>query len=79
MQEKEIIENEDNKLDNKTSLNDILESEEFQKMYAKMHTPWKRRYEKVNRNSICPFCDSGKKFKNCECYEKYKNTPIYTL
>ena len=79
MQEKIDIEETNNKLDNEKPLNDILESEEFQRMYAKMHTPWKRRYEKVNRNSICPFCSSGKKFKNCECYEKYKNTPIYTL
>lgn len=71
MQEKVNIE--------ETGLKSLIESEEFQKMYAKMHTPWKRRYDKIRRNEICPFCDSGKKFKNCECYEKYKSTPIYTI
>ena len=57
----------------------FMETPEFQHMYQKMHTPWKRRADKINRNDICPFCDSGKKFKNCECFEKYKNTPIYTV
>ena len=79
MQEKEIIENEDNKLDDKISLNDILESEEFQQIYLKMHTPWKRIDRKINRNEICPLCNSGKKFKNCECYKTYINSPKYTI
>jgi len=60
-------------------LKSITDSPDFQRMWAKMHTPWKRRTDKIGRNDICPFCDSGKKFKNCECYIKYKNTPIYTI
>lgn len=60
-------------------LKEIMDSPDFQKMWAKMHTPWKRRHDKISRNEICPFCNSGKKFKNCECYEKYKNTPPYTI
>lgn len=28
--------------------------------------------KKVNRNEICPYCDSGKKFKKCKCYNKNK-------
>ena len=60
-------------------LKSITDNPDFQRMYAKMHTPWHRRADKVRRNDICPFCDSGKKFKNCECYEKYKHTPRYTI
>ena len=44
---------------------------EWQEMYAKMHTPFKREYRKVGRNEICPFCDSGLKFKHCECSQTY--------
>lgn len=70
---------EESKKFSKDDLKAVMDSPEFQRMYAKMHTPWHRRSKKLNRNSICPFCNSGKKFKNCECYEKYKNTPIYTI
>lgn len=44
---------------------------EWQEMYTKMHTPFKREYSKVGRNEICPFCDSGLKFKHCECFQTY--------
>jgi uncharacterized protein YecA (UPF0149 family) len=44
---------------------------EWQEMYTKMHTPFKREYSKVGRNEICPFCDSGLKFKHCECFKTY--------
>lgn len=46
-----------------------------------MHTPWKRRYRKISTNEVCPFCDSGKKFKKCNCTKAigYKNTPILTV
>lgn len=60
-------------------LTPLMKDPEFQKMYAKMHTPWHRRGTKISRNDICPFCNSGKKFKNCECYEQYKITPKYTI
>ena len=50
---------------------------EWQEMYAKMHTPFKREYRKVGRNEICPFCDSGLKFKHCECSQKYGEQVSY--
>ena len=31
------------------------------------HTPKVRKYRKVGRNEICPFCDSGLKYKHCAC------------
>lgn len=48
----------------------ILENEDFGRMWMKMHTPWVRRNKKVYRNDICPYCDSGLKYKKCECYKK---------
>lgn len=63
----------------KEDLKTLMENPDFQKMWAKMHTPWHRRSNKIGRNEICPFCNSGKKFKNCECYEKYNTTPKYTI
>ena len=50
---------------------------EWQEMYTKMHTPFKREYRKVGRNEICPFCDSGLKFKHCECSQKYGEQTNY--
>lgn len=32
----------------------------------------KRMFKKVNRNDQCP-CGSGKKFKNCECFNREKS------
>jgi len=60
-------------------MKDELNYEDFIRIYKKMHTPWKRRYSKINRNDVCPFCNSGLKFKKCECYEKFKITPLYTI
>lgn len=50
---------------------------EWQEMYVKMHTPFKREYRKVGRNEICPFCDSGLKFKHCECSQIYGEQVSY--
>ena len=50
---------------------------EWQEMYTKMHTPFKREDRKVGRNEICPFCDSGLKFKHCECYKTYGEQTSY--
>lgn len=50
---------------------------EWKEMYTKMHTPFKREYRKVGRNEICPFCDSGLKFKHCECYKTYGEQTSY--
>lgn len=49
-------------------------SPELVEMWHRLHTPLVREHRKVGRNEICPFCDSGKKFKHCECYAKYKTT-----
>lgn len=75
MQDEKNLETENNELDKVPD----IDLKEFERIYRKMHTPWKRRYRKISRNEVCPFCDSGKKFKNCECYEQYINTPIYTI
>ena len=63
------------------ALKGITEDPDFQKMWKKMHTPWKRRYRKISPNEVCPFCSSGKKFKKCTCTKAigYKNTPILTV
>lgn len=50
---------------------------EWQEMYTKIHTPFKREYSKVGRNETCPFCDSGLKFKHCECYKTYGEQVSY--
>ena len=36
----------------------------------------KRMYKKISRNDLCP-CGSGKKFKNCECYERFGESKQY--
>ena len=77
MQEQHLEENLSQ--DPKVNLQELIESEEFQRMYAKMHTPWVRRHKKVGRNEICPFCNSGKKYKNCECSKNAEEIPEYTL
>ena len=51
--------------------------EEWRRMMFKVHTPFKREYRKVGRNEICPFCDSGLKFKHCECYQKFGQQSNY--
>lgn len=61
-----------------SAINELFNNEDFVNMWVKMHTPKVRRYRKVGRNEICPFCDSGLKFKQCECstkeeYEEYKS------
>lgn len=50
---------------------DMLSNEDFQRVFMKLHTPL-QAIDKVNRNDICPFCDSGKKFKKCDCYNTRK-------
>lgn len=43
---------------------------EYAELYKIAHTP-SIRVPEPGRNDICPYCDSGKKFKNCSCYNKY--------
>jgi len=52
--------------------------EELRFNYLKMHTPWKRLDKKVGRNEICPYCDSGLKYKRCACYNRENNIK-YTI
>lgn len=52
-------------------------AEEYARIYKKMHTPFVREHRKVGRNEICPFCDSGLKFKHCECFQKYGEQVSY--
>ena len=51
----------------------ILGDADFGRMWMKMHTPWVHRHREVGRNEICPFCNSGLKYKHCECYKKCFN------
>lgn len=57
------------------------ESEEVMKLameaYEHYHTPYVRKYKKISRNETCPYCDSGKKFKNCECYKTYGRKSVW--
>ena len=45
-------------------IKEISSNSEFKKAWSRLHTPWIRE-PKVGRNEICPFCNSGKKFKKC--------------
>lgn len=58
-------------IENQEQVNELFNNQDFARMWLKMHTPHVKAYPKIGRNDICPFCDSGKKFKNCECYETY--------
>lgn len=56
-----------------TTSTEYIDEKEFMKImmenWRAMHTPKVRKFRKVGRNEICPFCDSGLKFKHCECSE----------
>lgn len=56
---------------NQSTVEGLFESPDFAKMWLKMHTPYLKKFAKVGRNDVCPYCNSGKKFKNCECYEQF--------
>lgn len=79
----EVSEQETNKEVEETNPEDPKElgitQEEFMEMWAKMHSPIVCEKRMPKRNEICPFCNSGKKFKNCECYTKYENIYKYDL
>ena len=79
----EVSEQETNKEVKETNPEDPKElgitQEEFMEMWAKMHSPIVCEKRMPKRNEICPFCNSGKKFKNCECYTKYENVYKYDL
>lgn len=57
---------------------EFVNNEGFRKMYNKMHNPWTKRYD-IRPNDICPFCNSGKKFKKCTCDKAlgYRTTNNY--
>lgn len=61
---------------------EYIDEKEFMELmmqnWKEMHTPKVRRFKKVGRNEICPYCDSGLKFKHCECsiderYQAYES------
>lgn len=59
---------------NELSDNKIMElakqNDDFARNFMKLHTPI--TVEKLpGRNDICPYCDSGLKFKYCECSKKH--------
>lgn len=65
-----------------TTSMDYIDEKEFMELmmqnWKEMHTPKVRRFKKVGRNEICPYCDSGLKFKHCECsiderYQAYES------
>ena len=45
--------------------------ERFHQMWVKTHTPIVKVLAPPGRNEICPYCNSGKKFKNCQCFKDY--------
>lgn len=55
---------------------ELMSDEDFQRNFMKLHTPLTTS-NRIGRNDICPFCNSGKKFKKCECFKthqvEYKN------
>lgn len=53
-------------------INELLANEDLARMWKKLHTPLLRT-NKVGRNDICPYCNSEKKFKNCECYKTHSS------
>lgn len=61
---------------NQETLNELFDNKDITDMWKKMHTPCKA-IKMPGRNDICPFCNSGKKFKNCKCYEKYGKQTEY--
>ena len=48
---------------------DVLKKE-YADYYRIRHTP-RVLVKEPGRNDICPYCNSGKKFKNCECYKTH--------
>lgn len=52
-------------------MNELFSDPDFIKTWIKLHSPYLREVPKVGRNEICPFCNSGKKFKHCKCYEDF--------
>lgn len=54
------------------AVRELIANEDMARMWKKLHTPLVRT-SKVGRNDICPYCNSGKKFKNCECYKTHSS------
>lgn len=81
---KEVDSNKDANKSDAEFMKEMFQNEEFRNMWIKMHTPWTSKIKtgtfghKTGRNEICPYCTSGKKFKNCKCYENYKADSFIT-
>ncbi len=57
--------------DKMNTFKEMMSNAEFQKMFMRLHTPLNAT-KLPGRNDICPYCDSGKKFKKCDCYKTHK-------
>ena len=79
---REIVEEVNQKTSAQEAKSELMNNEDFKNMWIKMHTPYINKLKltgyKTGRNEICPFCTSGKKFKNCACYKVYKNESYLT-
>lgn len=79
---REIVEEVNQKTSAQEAISELMNNEDFKNMWIKMHTPYINKLKltgyKTGRNEICPFCTSGKKFKNCACYKIYKNESYLT-
>lgn len=79
---REIVEEVNQKTSAQEAISELMNNEDFKNMWIKMHTPYINKLKltgyKTGRNEICPFCTSGKKFKNCACYKVYKNESYLT-
>lgn len=53
------------------SIREMMSNKDFQKMFMRLHTPLTAT-KLPGRNDVCPYCNSGKKFKKCECYKTHK-------
>lgn len=55
----------------RAEIQEMMSNADFQKMFMRLHTPLNAT-KLPGRNEICPFCNSGKKFKKCECCKTHK-------
>ena len=77
--ENELAEVEGTKSDSGSNDDDShqITEEDIKRMWTKMHTPIICKIREPRRNDICPYCNSGKKYKNCECSKNHENVYEY--
>jgi len=67
--EYEEVTNQEDKKQN--LINTMTSDEDFMRNFMKLHTPLNAT-PLPGRNDICPFCDSGLKFKKCKCFQEHQ-------